>query len=135
MTNKEKFAEKILDIACSGDRLAVSKAALELTTCRKLECRDCLFNTHGNGACGDETDKWANSEYVEPPIDWSKVAVDTPILVRESDRFKWAKKHFAKYENGKVYAWSDGRTSWSNEGYAVPWKLAKLPERSEHGAN
>lgn len=132
MTNREKFAEKILDIACSGSRLAVNKATLELIACRKLECRDCLFNTHGYGDCGDKTDKWANSEYVEPPIDWSKVAVDTPILVRDCTSSEWAKRHFAKYENGSVYAWRDGATSWSGDGRTTSWGLAKLPERSEH---
>lgn len=45
MTNREKFAEKILDIACSGDRLAVNKATLEPIVCNSLECRDCLFYT------------------------------------------------------------------------------------------
>lgn len=136
MTNREKFAEKILDIACSGSRLAVNKATLEPTMCRKLECRDCLFDIHGNfDSCGDRADKWANSEYVEPPIDWSKVAVDTPILVRYSALLEWTKRHFAKYENGKIYAWNDGTTSWSSEGYTTAWGMAKLPERSEHGAD
>lgn len=132
MTNREKFAEKILDIACSGSRLAVNKATLEPTACTGLECRDCLFYTRcSKGA----REKWVNSEYVEPPIDWSKVAVDTPILVRDSVSLEWAKRYFAKYENGSVYAWGDGATSWSSEGNTVAWGLAKLPERSEHGTN
>lgn len=130
MTNREKFAEKILDIACSGSKLAVDKATLELIECHKLECKHCLFNAHGFDYCGDNADKWANSEYVEPPIDWSKVAVDTPILVRYGVHSEWVKRHFAKYENGKVYAWNDGATSWSGNG-CVPWGLAKLTERSE----
>lgn len=75
--------------------------------------------------------KWANSEYVEPPVDWSKVAVDTPILVRDSANLEWVKRYFAKYENGSVYAWSNGATSWSGDG-CTPWKLAKLPERSSN---
>ena len=41
MTNREKFAEQILDIACGGSKIAVSKATLEPTACRKLECKDC----------------------------------------------------------------------------------------------
>lgn len=81
MTNREKFAEQILDIACDGGSIAVNKVTSEPTACYKLECKDCLFNTHSYDYCGDKTEKWANSEYVEPPVDWSKVAVDTPILV------------------------------------------------------
>lgn len=135
MTNREKFAEQILDIACKGNRLAVNKATLEPTACRKLACGDCLFDTHGSDYCGNEADKWANSEYVEPPIDWSKVAVDTPILVRDSASLEWTKRYFAKYENGSVFAWHDGATSWSSDGYTTAWVLAKLPERSKHGTN
>ena len=131
MTNREKFAEKILDIACSGGRLAVNKATLEPIACYELECKDCLFNTHSYVYCGDKTEKWANSKYVEPPVDWSKVAVDTPILVRDNSFSEWGKRYFAKYENGGVYAWSNGTTSWSGD-RCTPWKLAKLPERSSN---
>ena len=132
MTNREKFAEQILDIACGGSKIAVSKATLEPIACYELECKDCLFNTHSYVYCGDKTKKWANSKYVEPPIDWSKVAVDTPILVRDNIFFKWGKRYFAKYENGIVYAWNNGATSWSGD-RCTPWKLAKLPERSSNG--
>jgi len=130
MTNREKFAEQILDVACSGNKLAVNKATLELSRCFSLACKDCLFNTHGLGSCADKRKKWANSEYVEPPIDWSKVAVDTPILVRDSARSEWVKRYFAKYENGDVYAWCAGTASWSSDGCTTAWELAKLPERS-----
>lgn len=129
MTNREKFAEKILDIACSGNRLAASKATLEPTACRNLACGDCLF-AHGSYYCGDKADKWANSEYVEPPVDWSKVAVDTPILVRDSANLEWTKRYFAKYENGMVYAWGNGATSWTGD-RCISWKLAKLPEKEQ----
>lgn len=106
VTNREKFAEQILDIACGGSKIAVDKATLEPIACYKLECKHCLFNTYSYDYCGDKTEKWANSEYVEPPVDWSKVAVDTPILVRNSEEEVWEKRHFAKYENGIVYAWA-----------------------------
>lgn len=130
MTNREKFAEQILDIACSGNSLAVNKTTLEPIACYELECEDCLFNTHSYVYYGDKTEKWANSEYVEPPIDWSKVAVDTPILVRDNIFSKWVKRYFAKYENGRVYVWNNGSTSWSGN-RCTPWKLAKLPEKKQ----
>ena len=131
MTNREKFAEQILDIACSGSKIAVDKATLEPIACYKLECKHCLFNTYSYDYCGDKTKKWANSKYVEPPVDWSKVAVDTPILVTDNGNHKWIKRYFAKYENGSVYAWANGRTSWSGD-RCTPWNLAKLPERSSN---
>lgn len=48
-------------------------------------------------------------------VDWSKVAVDTPILVKQKVELK---RHFAKFENGFVYYYDNGRTSWTGE-YAV----------------
>lgn len=42
---------------------------------------------------------------------WSDVAVDTPIWVCISDGGIPFTRHFAKYENGKVFAWINGRTS------------------------
>lgn len=132
MTNREKFAEKILDIACNGNWMAVNKATLEPIKCQALPCKDCLFNVSDVMSCGDKRIKWANSEYAGPPVDWSKVAVDTPILVRDNIFSKWVKRYFAKYENGTVYAWSNGTTSWSGD-RCTPWKLAKLPERSSNG--
>lgn len=130
MTNREKFAEQILDIACNGNWMAANKATLEPITCQELPCKDCLFYVLGKGCDRNEMKKWANSEYVEPPIDWSKVAVDTPILVRDNSLSEWGKRYFAKYENGSVYAWSNGTTSWSGD-RCTPWKLAKLPEKEQ----
>nr|DAD79410.1 MAG TPA: hypothetical protein [Podoviridae sp. ctxOS2] len=46
-------------------------------------------------------------------VEWEKVPVDTPILIKGS--FEILKRYFAKYENGYVYFYSDGRTSWNYE--------------------
>lgn len=63
-------------------------------------------------------------------IDWSKIAVDTPVFVRDSENDVWKCRYFAKYEYGKVYTWVDGRTSWSNKILDVPvcWNYAELAE-------
>lgn len=134
MTNKEKYAKEILDIACTGDTVAMSKSDNVIVGCRKLKCLDCAFSTHGKGYCNDVIEKWANSEYVEPPVDWSKVAVDTPILVRDNEDDVWRRRHFAKYVNNTVYAWNGGATSWSacrSGNVITDWKMAKLAENEE----
>lgn len=66
-------------------------------------------------------------------VDWSKVPVDTLILVKGDDNC-WYHRHFAKYEDGRIYAWRDGMTSWSlksrdddNIAY-IYWQSAKLAE-------
>ena len=68
-----------------------------------------------------------NSEF-EEYLDWSKVPVDTKILVSD-DGERWTRRYFAKYENGRVYAFYDGATSFtgSNESL-LGWEYAKLYE-------
>ena len=76
---------------------------------------------------------WMGEEYKpEPPkVDWSKVKVDTPILVRHTEDEKWCKRHFAKCDKyGLVYTWKSGRTSWTEEDLSV-WSYAKLAESEE----
>ena len=71
----------------------------------------------------------------EATIDWSKVPIDTPIYI-SPDGEHWWKNHFAKYENGKVYFWRDGCTSYTAEDHndnryfsqAVECNYAKLNE-------
>ena len=44
---------------------------------------------------------------------------------------KWLHRHFAKFEDGVVYTWDDGKTSWSLSSLGkVDWKYAKLAEES-----
>lgn len=63
-------------------------------------------------------------------VDWSKVAVDTPILVKQNKQDEWEKRHFAYFKDERVYAWLCGVTSWSAdyEGDTTDWNLAKLAE-------
>ena len=61
-------------------------------------------------------------------VDWSEVEIDTPVFVRNTNTEPWKCRYFAEYNNGIVYTWVDGRTSWSNKISDVPscWKYAKL---------
>lgn len=63
-------------------------------------------------------------------VDWSKVAVDTPILVKNHEGETWEKRYFAFFEDGNVNAWMSGTTSWTAyaAGGATDWKYAKLAE-------
>lgn len=68
------------------------------------------------------------AEYLEI-VDWSNVAVDTPILV-SNDNKTWDKRYFARYEDGNVYAWLNGKTSWTAIGeFSVGhWDYTKLAD-------
>lgn len=67
-----------------------------------------------------------NGEF-EENIDWAKVPVDTKVLVSDNGN-TWYKRHFAKYENGSVHVFPDGRSSFTTEESDIiyPWKYAKI---------
>jgi hypothetical protein len=65
------------------------------------------------GTIASSSDLFKGAKPSLPKTDWTKVAVDTPIWVREEYMEKWVPRHFAKYANGFVYAFKDGRTSHS----------------------
>jgi hypothetical protein len=79
--------------------------------------------------------QWLEKEYVEPEqqVDWSKVKVDTPILVKRSKEAEWERRYFAKFVDGKVCAWMGGATSWTADSeYRMNfWEYAKLAESEE----
>ena len=137
MTNREKYAEQILDIACGGDYVAVRKKDMKPDWCKNIECHECYFYVSNENCydtrenCYDTRKEWCESEYIEPPIDWSKIPVDTPILVKNIENEEWRHRHFAEFNDGIVYAWEGGKTSWSLLSLGkVDWKYAKLAEES-----
>lgn len=66
MKNKEKFAKEIIEIACSGGKLAMSKDDKCLTQCSLIRCHNCCFGDAGK--CGEVTQQWAESEYIEKSV-------------------------------------------------------------------
>ena len=73
---------------------------------------------------------WLDEEYQDQEeVDWSKVNVDTPILV-SVDGNRWYHRHFAEYCGGTVYAFDDGATSWTID-EKTGWPYAKLAEPQE----
>lgn len=60
-------------------------------------------------------------------VDWTKVPVDTKVLVRDFKEGKWCKRYFAEYKDGRFYTFNDGGTSWSVSG-KTPWREYKLAE-------
>ncbi len=131
MTNREKYAERILDIAVSGHSFAINRNG-EVSSCGKVPCNECIFRKNKviDSSCREKLKEWSEQEYVEPTVDWSKVPVDTKILVRDSEDGRWKRRHFARYENNMIFAWDSGCTSYPANGYynVSTWKYAKLAE-------
>ena len=128
MKNYEKYENEIRKY--NGDEFCVDFVQpyiLKENECSGINCEACfMYQTI-----------WLLKDYEEieepeePKIDWSKVEVDTPILVRDFEGSDWFRRHFAKYENGTVYAWDGGDTSWSGGDVMTEWKYAKLAESEE----
>ena len=130
MLNKEKYAKEIIDIVCSGHN--IGKQNGHLCSCANVKCSDCEFNKY-NTYCNEEFAKWANSEYKKREIDWNKVPVDTPIYVWDDngDNIIYKRKrHFAEYDADidKIFAFTDGQTSWTSEQDMIPWNNAEIKE-------
>lgn len=61
----------------------------------------------------------------EEEVDWSKVEVDTLIEVSCNNKM-WVKRYFARFEEGKIYAFADGATSKTAYGDIACWQYARL---------
>ncbi|MFW5669571.1 MAG: hypothetical protein ACOCM4_10050 [Acetivibrio ethanolgignens] len=134
MKNREKFREEIL-------RSAKTSSGYDACEFKRTHVLP-HFGGDGEGyngysckwcyiLCG----LWLDEEYIEPQkpeVDWDNIAVDTPILVRESKDREWKRRYFAKYKDGIIFAWIGGNTSWTALGDIAKWKYAKLAESEEN---
>lgn len=140
MLNIEKFKNELVRLGVINvDRLGFYQNG-NLTDCNYTHCSNCkkVLMEQANiteeeffkESCEENILRWLFSEYEEPEVDWSKVKLDTPILVRNNEDKEWVNRYFAKFANGKVYAWVSGATSWTvDDEYDVTfWKYAKLAE-------
>lgn len=100
MKNREKFAKEILDIACNGATIAVTKDN-KVVCCRDINCEQCLFYKRYDyvGYC-DDTDRirWAESEYVAKPTITSREKKFLDVLLPEL-------KYIARDSNNSLYVY------------------------------
>ena len=124
MKNYEKYADEIRkykDIHFCKD--FIEKYIIKPGDCNNIGCTRCHMIQM----------IWLMEDYEEPKVDWNKVEVDTPILVRQTKDGEWLRRHFAKHENELVYTWKDSRTSWTSlyDYEVTAWNYAKLTESEE----
>ena len=128
MTNREAYREKLDTILARVVAVVDGKP----TSCASGSCERCLFmNNCGKTEHKKEVIDWLNTEYQEPPVDWSKVPIDTPVLA-SCDGERWYRRYFAGVRDGKPETYDVGATSWSvdNKRTCV-WKFVKLAEGNE----
>ncbi len=127
MKNKDLYKEEIFNIAIAGARVAVVND--KPVCCDAVDCDACdLSDVSHCTSCRDNCVKWMNRE----SIDWSKVPVDTKILVRDCDDEQWQRRYFASFEAGKIYAWDSGKTSYTADSFRAVWAQAKLFEEDKN---
>lgn len=125
MKNKERFKEELVT-ACKQNAFSVF---FDQYIKPYYQCRSWAeWDAKDDYKLAILTMLWIDEEYQEgQEVDWSKVENDDPILVRHGDDEEWNRAHFACYEDGKVYAWSGGKTSWTANSY-MHWEYVKLVE-------
>lgn len=68
--------------------------------------------------------------YKRDEIDWSNVAVDTKVLVKDEGDDEWNKAYFS-HKQGRYHCYRDGKTSFTSRGECYAWDYCKLADR-EH---
>ena len=137
MKNREKYAEELLNVACTGNRIAIDKRTMQIRGCAGLLCGNCLFSNYGN--CNTRLAEWAESEYIEPVkiskkdrafLDYLK---DYKYMARDCDGELYV--YITKPKKG-LRNWADARfkslrgldidfpmVKWSD---SEPWKIEDL---------
>lgn len=95
MKNKEKFEKEIVEIACNGDNVAVTKEDGRVVQCRDIACSECLFVRYD---CENEIKEWAESEYIEKP----KISKKDKVFLDYLKEYKCV----ARDGDGKLYAYT-----------------------------
>lgn len=110
------------------------------TYCDNHTCKECAPPNNPKcdlSTCEDHLgevsfDNFKKIMEYKPPVDWSKVPVDTKIYVKNLKNEFWAKRHFSHCTpDGKVYAFRYGTTSFTSEDGASSWEYAKLAEAED----
>nr|DAM50684.1 MAG TPA: Exonuclease V - a 5' deoxyribonuclease [Caudoviricetes sp.] len=127
MTNREKFKDELDEMLLAFLAVVEEKPA----HCEDMDCQECDFR----GKCPVREKcviDWLNAEYQDPPVDWSKVPIDTPVLVSD-DGEKWHKRYYAGVgDDGDPKVYSFGQTSWSGtDGARISYEFMRLAEGNE----
>lgn len=126
MKNREKYKNELVKVCKSGELMKFFNDYVVPT----YECGN--YEVINAEKVALLTALWLDEEYQEPEVDWSKVEVDTLILVSMNGQ-DWSYRHFAEYRDGRVCAFDGGATSWTSN-VSTGWEYAKLAklQKPEH---
>lgn len=133
MKNREKYKNELMDVIKTDGRICgfMKKHEVLRMIGKDLEsyCEiDCI-------ACGTALHLWLDEEYKEPAkpeVDWSKVPVDTLVMVRDFEDQEWILRYFKGInEDGlrpRYEAWESGAKSETANGKYLCWNYCELVE-------
>ena len=118
MKNKEKYAKEIVEVACSGDSIAVTKVGERVVRCGNITCSECLFVPLN---CVEKIRKWAEQEYIKKPVISKR---DKAFLEYLREEFKY----IARDKNGNLFIYTsmlDKKVAgwWGNDYYCLNSKF------------
>ena len=103
MKNREKFAKEIIDIACKGGTITITKDN-KVVNCDDITCGHCLFNKTDDSICYRDVNalyRWVESEYVEE---------EKPTITLREKHFlnilSPKSKYIARDESNKLYVYN-----------------------------
>lgn len=107
MKNREKYKDKIIAIALTGDNWGIEKSTGIPKPCNEIRGSECSFGNESPYECYRNKAEWLDTECDR--LDWDKVPVDT--LVEYYEDGLWKKAYFAGTFKGYPYIFTFGRTS------------------------
>ena len=94
-----------------AEYFSINKITHEIGLCCNTACRDCMFRGIG---CNQRKKEWLDQPAFDPEkdIDWSKVPVDTPVIVKNKRDLYEHRRYFNDIDKAYI-TFRDGMTSWS----------------------
>lgn len=111
MKNREKYAEELLDIACTGKNIAIDKRTMQIRGCEGFPCVFCLLSDYDD--CDMKLAEWAESEYIETVkiskrdrefLDYIRDVYNFVVRDKEGKLFIYSSKPYKNYD-GAWIAW------------------------------
>lgn len=98
MTNREKFADKIIDVVFENGLVAVNKDD-NIVPCADITCDECIFNNKNGYSCNRNLKVWFEEEYVEK----QKISKNDKDFLNYITSFNY----ISRDENEKLYAYEN----------------------------
>ena len=125
MKNYEKYKDLVIDSVKIDSFCDLAKMAYGDGCPADRKCSECM----------KRVSEWLDEEFkpqCKPRIDWSKVPVDTPVIVKEKSGIE-RRRHFCKYRPNVAepfVCFNDGKTSFTGD-TTTYWDNCELARKED----